>query len=172
MVTIIVQYKLLTGYETKFYEWYTEMQQLVERFPGYISKEFLPSANDAGRVTTILRFDNVNNAGKWMLSEQRMGMLQMASEEIFTDLEEVIYTENVYWFNPNSSVTKKWKQILITFIAIFPLALLVPQIVAWLTSPLFLHALLIKAASVFVMVCLMVFWVMPFMIRITQKWLE
>ena len=41
MVTIIVQYKLLTGYEMKFYEWYTEMQQLVERFPGYISKEFL-----------------------------------------------------------------------------------------------------------------------------------
>lgn len=172
MVTIIVQYKLLTGYETKFYEWYTEMQQLLEQFPGYISKEFLPSANDTGRVTTILRFDNIGNAGKWMLSEQRIHMLQKASDEVLTDLEEGIYTENVYWFNPKSSIRKKWKQVLVTFIAIFPLAMLVPQLVAWLAVPLSLHDFIIKAASVLVMVFLMVFWVMPLMIRITRKWLE
>lgn len=172
MVTIIVRYNVLSRDDVKFKEWYAEMHRLVEQSPGFISKEFFPPANEHGHVTTILRFDSLINAGKWMHSEQRLNMLNKVSEDLLTNIEEGIHTQNVFWFNTKSSIQKKWKQVAVTFVAIFPLTILVPHIVAWISAPFFQNSWIIRTISVFTIVCLMVFRIMPFMIRITRKWLE
>jgi len=172
MVTIIVRYKVLSANEKKFNIWYAEMQHIVSQFPGFISKEFFPSNQENDYITTILRFDNMENANNWMHSEQRLSMLQKASARILTNIEEGIHTKNVFWFNTKSSIKKKWKQVLVTFIVIFPLSLLIPRLITDLITLLSDYWLLRSAISVLLLVVLMVFFVMPFMIKITRKWLE
>ena len=168
----MVRYKVLSVNEEKFSIWYAEMQHIVAQFPGFISKEFFPSNQENDYITTILRFDNTENANNWMHSEQRLSMLQKASARILTNVEEGIHTKNVFWFNTKSSIKKKWKQVLVTFIAIFPLSMVIPRFVGGLMTLLSDHWLLRSVISVLLLVVLMVFFVMPFMIRITRKWLE
>ena len=173
MVTIIVRYKVLPENEKKFDIWYAEMQHIVEQFPGFISKEFFPPNQENGHVTTILRFDSIANANKWIQSEQRSDMLRRASAQILTDIETGIHTKNIFWFNTRSNIKKKWKQVLVTFVAIFPLSLIIPRIVGSVVLPLLPDFWFLKSAiSVLVLVILMVFFVMPFMIKATRKWLE
>ena len=69
----MIRFKV-SGNEEQFNAWYSEMEHLVAQFPGVISKEFYSAIDENGRVTTILGFDNMANANKWMDSEQRIDM--------------------------------------------------------------------------------------------------
>ena len=163
----------VSGNEEQFNAWYGEMEHLVAQFPGIISKEFYSAIDENGRVTAILGFDNMAYANKWMESEQRTDMWEKASAKILAEIEEWIRIRNIVWPTARSSKKKKWMQVLVTFIGIFPLSLIIPPLVESAIVSLFsAHWLLKSSISVLVLVVLMVFFVMPFLIRITQKWLE
>ena len=80
-----------SGKGKQFNEWQDEMQKILVQFPGLLNKEVFLAENKTGQVTTILRFDNLDNANKWMHSEQRLGMLQKASAQILTDIDKAVH---------------------------------------------------------------------------------
>jgi uncharacterized protein len=81
-----------------------------------------------------------------------------------------------FWFTPHGAkaqIPVRWKQYLITWSAIFPLALGVPYVVAPLLrmSPLLAGSLIHTLAVTALVVFLMVYVVMPRYTRLVQGWL-
>lgn len=170
MVSVIVRYKVNAQKHDDFTKWSTEIGLINISFPGFLSKEVIPPIGDDPRYIVILRFNRLENAESWLHSEQRLLMLQNASAQFLTNIEHTVHTKHQFWFNTVKN-ENKWRQLISTYVAVFPLTVIVPEFVEvlFISFP-DIHWILKAMISALVICFLMVFYIMPFMIRIAEKW--
>lgn len=134
----------------------------------------LPGVTDT--YTVILRFDTVEHLNAWMQSQERQQLVDSARPLLASDDSVHISSGLEFLFNPppqGSPPPVRWKQYLLTWSAIYPLAMLVPMLVTPLMRALGLPAwhpldsLIVTAVVVY----LMVYVVMPRYTRLTRRWL-
>jgi hypothetical protein len=135
-----------------------------------------PIAGVTETYTVIIRFDTVAHLKAWMDSGDRRRLIAQVQPLLVGADDYVIRSGLDFWFTPSGAKVKvpvRWKQYLVTWSAIYPLALGVP----WLVGPVLrglgvpasvpLTTLVVTAVVVF----LMVYVVMPRYTRLVQKWL-
>ena len=125
-----------------------------------------PVAGLTETYTIIVRFGTAEQLRHWMQSTQRQQLIDKASPLFVERDDYYIHSGLDFWFSPPGEkprVPVRWKQFLVTWSAIFPLVVLVPQVVVPLCRALGLPAEppLVTLPITAIIVYLMVYVVMP-----------
>jgi len=134
----------------------------------------LRPSGGTGTYTIALRFDNVEHVTAWLQSERRRALMAEVAPLLARTETIETHTGLDFWFtSPSGATAPRWKQVVATVAALFPLTLVVPIVfnsVADATAfpewPI-LRGFLILAANV----ALLTYVVMPRFTRVIGRWL-
>jgi len=172
-VTVIVKHCVLPDKENEYQVWARGITEAARQFDGYLGVNFLrPSALDQQHHILIFKFNSYENMLKWEESPER-ALWKDKRKHITKDEPEIHrYKGWDYWFTlpPTAKVAPpRYKMALITLISIYPLALFIPMlfdpVIGWLPVGI---VVLITAA---IIVPLMLYVVMPAMVKLFSWWL-
>lgn len=175
--TVVISHRVRPDRHEEYEWWLDTIAPLVHRAEGNLDWHIIrPVRGLTDTYTVIIRFDTAENLARWIDSPKR--------RELVAELQPLLAEEDRYtfsggldfWFPPKAvaaAVPARWKQYLLTWSAIFPLACLVPL----LTRPLLQAArvpggyLMENLAATALIVFLMVYVVMPRYTAFARRWL-
>jgi len=174
-VTAVASRRVKPGREREFEEWIPGILASASEFPGYLGSEVLrpneDSEDDEYRI--VFRFDHASNLHAWEDSEERHHWLRK-SRPLLREEEKVhVLTGLETWFTLPSKAGEpappRYKMVLVTWLAVFPLITAILLLFGPLLSqlPMLLRTLVLTG----VMVTLMTYVIMPRMTRLFSFWL-
>jgi uncharacterized protein len=137
-VTVTVARKVAPGREADFEEWVQGIMAAGAKFPGFLGGGVLRPPHAGREWHVVYRFADADKQRAWEASAERAAWLARADEFAReTGTTHVSGLET--WFalpGRTAPAPPKWKMALVTFAAVYPLALLVtvalaPRTVAW-----------------------------------------
>ena len=175
--TVVITHRLRENALAAYEDWLQEIAPLCKASPGHLDWHIVrPIPGLSETYTIVIRFDTIDHLRAWMESPTRARLIEKVQHLFVTGDDFFISSGLDFWFTPaeaNAKVPIRWKQYLVTWSAIFPLALVVPLLV----TPL-LHFLGLpnnRIVGTFtvtgVVVFLMVYVVMPRYTRLLRRWL-
>jgi antibiotic biosynthesis monooxygenase (ABM) superfamily enzyme len=176
--TVVITHRVRDGKETDYDNWLNEIGPLCRSYPGHLDWHLVrPIPGLTTTYTVIIRFDTREHLRQWMGSPDRQRLIERVRPLLATGDDYAITSGLDFWFTPpNAPGTKvpvRWKQFLITWSAIYFLALGAPLAVVpalqlfGMPDNRFLTTLFITATVVF----LMVYVIMPRYTKLVRKWL-
>ncbi len=170
--TIIVRYKLLSEHGD-FDEWKEKMDQVSRQAIGFLDRTELPFIPNEPYYSVILRFDNKVNAKNWFHSTKRK-MLLGEVEAMAEERQEILHEDNTFWFGVSPEETStKWKQVIVSFVAVYPLTQVVPVFVQFVLRELGIASVLLAGILIGVIVSTcMVYFAMPLALKLFKQWLK
>jgi len=175
--TVVITHRLREHKLTEYESWLQEIAPLCKASLGYLDWHIVrPIPGLSETYTIIIRFDTIEHLRGWMESPTRARLIEKVQHLFATGDDFFISSGLDFWFTPIGAKAKvpiRWKQYLVTWSAIFPLALIVPLLVTPILQSLafpsnrFTSTLAVTGVVVF----LMVYVVMPRYTRLLQRWL-
>lgn len=174
-VTIIIKRIVKPNYIEEFEHWVTDIIQATNKFKGYLGCNIVCPPDEVNlEYIIILRFNHYDNLKVWENSEIRRVLVDSAKK--YTDGNPEITTQSGldHWFTLPTLVKQKpparYKMILITFLALFPII----NLLSFLLTPhiLWLPATLRLAIIIILTLILMSYVVMPVILRSFSFWLK
>lgn len=175
--TVVISHRVRDGQHAAYDKWLNEIGPEVRASAGHIDWQIVrPIAGVTSTYTVIIRFDSPENLKRWMESPERKRLIADAQPLLATGDDFFIRSGLDFWFTPEAAKARlpvRWKQYLLTWSAIYPLALGVPMVVAPLlrvfgvSDNLWLTTLVFTGTIVF----FMVYVVMPRYTKLMQRWL-
>jgi antibiotic biosynthesis monooxygenase (ABM) superfamily enzyme len=157
--------------------WLDEIAPLCKAAPGHLDWHIVrPIAGLTETYTVLIRFDTKAHLQDWIESSERGRLIDKVRPLLVRGDDVFISSGLDFWFAPAGAkvqVPVRWKQYLVTWSAIYPLALAVPMVIAPLLhragapSSVLLTTLVVTGVVVY----LMVYLVMPRYTRLIHKWL-
>ncbi len=175
--TVVINHRVRDDRLAEYNGWLDEIDPLCKKAPGHLDSQIIrPVGGVTATYTIILRFENRDYLENWMKSEERNRLIDAVRLMLAKDDDFYIQSGLDFWFTPDGAraqVPVSWKQFLVTWSAIFPLALGVPLVVGpvlrylGFEPNLYADNLFITGVIVF----LMVYVVMPRYTKIVGRWL-
>jgi len=175
--TVVITHRVRDGQQAAYDAWLNEIGPICRRSPGHVDWQIIrPVASLTATYTVIIRFDSREHLDAWMNSPERKQLIEKAKPLLATDDDFFVRSGLDFWFTPEGAAAKvpvRWKQFLVTWSAIYPLALGTPLIVVPLLRQLgipanrYIDTLCVTGT----VVSLMVYVVMPRYTRIIRRWL-
>lgn len=173
-VTAVASRRVKPGRENEFEEWATGITAEAGRFDGYLgSNIFRPNSDADDEYQIVFKFDHASNLDLWQNSNERRRWNERARNLIKEEPKVQVLTGLETWFTLPSKngapPPPRYKMVVVTWIAVFPLATLVFM----LLQPLLGNAPAVLRTLVFtvIMVSMMTYVVMPRMTRLFSFWL-
>ena len=175
--TVVITHRIRSDKHEEYERWLEEIAPLCKASPGNLDWHIVRPVSDVtDTYTVIIRFDTTAHLEDWMQSADRKRLINQA-QPLFAGADDFFISSGLdFWFTPSGARAKlpvRWKQYLLTWSAIYPLALAVPFAVApalrlvGVPASLPITTLAVTAVVVF----LMVYVVMPRYTRLVQRWL-
>jgi hypothetical protein len=173
----VINHQILQGKQHLYEDWLHEIEPLCRAADGNIDWQIIrPIPHLTDTYTVIIRFDTIDNLKSWIESDTRKQLIEKVKPILAKDDHYSIRSGLDFLFesvNTSAKPPVKWKQYVVTWSAIYPLSLLIPELLLPICRTLnlpdnrFLHSLLISGTVVFIMVYLL----MPGYTRLIKKWL-
>lgn len=161
---------------TKVYEeWLKEIIPVAGGFDGHRGVAIIRPHGGNRYYTIVLHFESNQTLNAWLKSQERKNLI--AQIQPFLEQEEIIEIETgfEFWFTPRDTkkLAKPYKQFLITSSAIYPLTLIIPEVLSGIFDDAGIEgwSALKGLLGVFIIVGLMVYVIMPRYTRLVSKWL-
>jgi antibiotic biosynthesis monooxygenase (ABM) superfamily enzyme len=175
--TAVITHRVRDGRQADYERWLDEIAPLCRASPGHLDWHIVrPIPGLTATFTIVIRFDTREHLQGWMDSPARRRLIEDIRPVLVTGDDFFISSGLDFWFTPSGArarVPVRWKQFLVTWSAIYPLAIGVPLVVVPLLRQLgvpgvqLIHTLVVTGLVVF----LMVYVVMPRYTRLLQRWL-
>jgi antibiotic biosynthesis monooxygenase (ABM) superfamily enzyme len=175
--TVVITHRVREGQEAAYEEWLSEIGPVSRRSAGQLDWQIIrPVAGLTSTFTVIIRFDTREHLEGWMHSEERRRLIEKARPILEVDDDFRVRSGLEFWFAPEdapSAIPVRWKQVLLSWSAIYPLVLVVPPAVQpaatllGLPANRYLDTLIVTGVIVF----LMAYVVMPRYSRLVRRWL-
>lgn len=175
--TVVITHRVRSDKHGEYELWLDEIAPLCRTSPGHMDWHIVhPIPGVTETYTVIIRFDTTEHLKAWMESGERHRLIEKV-QPLFVGTDDFYISSGLdFWFTPAGAKAKvpvRWKQYLLTWSAIYPLALAVPFAVApalrWIGIPVGLPITTLAVTAV--VVFLMVYVVMPRYTRLVQRWL-
>ncbi len=137
--TAVFSWTVKPGKEQEFEQRMHEIHRVARTYPGHMGVTTIKSPGRSDNFQTVLRFDTQAHLDAWLRSPTR--------QELAQALEEVAHNESAKkatgletWFNipgqPQITPPPRWKMVIATSIAIYPISLVyglfvAPHILHW-----------------------------------------
>lgn len=175
--TVVITHRVREGFQANYDKWLGEIGPVCRASVGHLDWQIIrPLAGLTETYTVIIRFDTKEHLQEWMESPVRKRLIKEAQPLLTTGDDFFIRSGLDFWFIPEGARAKvpvRWKQYLVTWSAIYPLALGVPMIVTPIMQQLkaprnkSITTLIVTGIIVF----LMVYVVMPRYTKLIKRWL-
>jgi antibiotic biosynthesis monooxygenase (ABM) superfamily enzyme len=175
--TVVITHRVRSDKHPEYEHWLEDIAPLCKASAGHLDWHVVrPIPGVTQTYTVIIRFDTTEHLKHWMDSDERRRLIEKAAPLLAGSDDFYISSGLDFWFAPagaKARIPVRWKQYLITWSAIYPLALGVPFAVApalhavGAPASLPLTTLVVTAVVVY----LMVYVVMPRYTRRVQRWL-
>ena len=175
--TVVITHRVRNDQHPEYEQWLGEIAPLCRAAPGCLDWHIVrPIPGLTETYTVVIRFDTIDHLKQWMESPDRARLIKKAKPLFVTGDDFFISSGLDFWFTPagaKARIPVRWKQYLLTWSAIYPLALGVPLIVVPALKGLGVQnsppvtTLIVTGVVVF----LMVYLVMPRYTRLMQRWL-
>jgi antibiotic biosynthesis monooxygenase (ABM) superfamily enzyme len=170
--TAVFSWTVKPGKEQQFEQRMHEIHRVARTYPGHMGVTTIKSPGRSDNFQTVLRFDTQAHLDAWLHSPTR--------QELARPIEEVAHNDTTRkatgletWFEiPGQQVTPppRWKMVVVTFIAIYPLSLiyglyLAPHLITW---PVWARAFFLPIFAPIILTYLF----MPFLTQhVLKRWL-
>jgi uncharacterized protein len=171
-VTMVWNWRTEPNKEELFEHMMHDIHKVARTFPGHMGVTTLKSPTENGRFQTVLRFDNAKHLEAWLNSDIRRKMAEILSEVAQIDTASKA-TGLETWFDiPGKHMLPppRWKMVITTFIAIYPLSLIYGFLIVTLTTrwPIAARALILPIFAPIALTYLF----MPFLTQhVMKSWL-
>lgn len=175
--TVVITHRVREGEQAAYERWLVEIREICSAYPGHLDWQLVrPIAGLTGTYTFVIRFDSEPHLRAWMSSDDRKRLVAKVRPLLATDDDFAIKSGLDFWFTPEgarATVPVRWKQVLLTWSAIFPLVVGVPIAVLPALRALriagngYINTLLVSG----VICVLMSYVVMPHYTRLVKRWL-
>lgn len=171
-VTTIVRHKVKKEAKSAFEDWLIGISNKVKGYNGFKGRYVIPPKKEEGDYIVVFQFDTIENLTFWMESKDRLEEIEklklLAVEETELNFEEGID----FWFTtPEMKVQgpPKWKMAIITWIAVYPMVIML----LYFYGALFpLLALPLKVLFVtLTLVPLLTWFLMPSLTKLFKSWI-
>jgi antibiotic biosynthesis monooxygenase (ABM) superfamily enzyme len=175
--TVVITHTVRAGKHADYEQWLAEVAALCKTYPGHLDSHVIrPIPGLTDTFTIMIRFDTEAHLKAWMESPDRRRLIKVAQPLLANGDYFAIGTGLDFLFAPGAAQARapaRWKQYLVTWSAIFPLATVVPLAVAPALKALGAPNVVALNALVAtgIVVLLMVYVVMPRYTRLIQRWL-
>jgi antibiotic biosynthesis monooxygenase (ABM) superfamily enzyme len=172
--TTVVRRTVRKGREEAFEEWLKGIMNDALRFHGHLGTGIIrPSKKSRPEYIIVFRFDTYENLMAWETSDVRRSWVERVQPLITGETKVQRHTGLEYWFtvpdHPESAPPPRIKMAFVTWLALFPLVMLIPPLLENLLGPMPGWGQIMIIAAV--MVLLMTYVVMPQMTRLFSRWL-
>lgn len=175
--TVVITHRVRSDKHAEYEAWVDEISPLSRSAPGHLDWNLvrpIPGATET--YTVIIRFQATEHVKNWINSSERKRLIEKIQPLLVSEDDFYISSGLDFWFTPAGAKAKvpvRWKQYLLTWSAIYPLVLGVPQLVSPALGAIGFspNVLLNTLAVTAVVVYLMVYVVMPRYTRLLQRWL-
>jgi antibiotic biosynthesis monooxygenase (ABM) superfamily enzyme len=175
--TVVISHRVQNLFQPQYEDWLREIGPICRGSPGNVDWQVIrPIPGLSGTYTIISRFDSRQHLEQWVFSETRKQLIRKAQR--FLELEDRFFIRSGldFWFAPdkaNRLVPVMWKQFLVTWSAIFPIALVIQLAILPVFHRVGLpqERILDTFVATASMVALMVFLVMPRYTKLVKRWL-
>lgn len=175
--TVVITHRIRSDKLVEYESWLEEISPLCKASVGYLDWHIIrPIPGITETYTVIIRFDTIEHLKAWMESSERQRLIEKVQSLLVGNDDFYISSGLDFWFAPAGARAKipvRWKQYLVTWSAIYPLALGVPLVIGPVLHFLGVPPLqpISTLAVTAVVVYLMVYVVMPQYTRLVQRWL-
>ncbi len=172
----VIVHEVRARHRMQYERWMAEATAAHRRFPGYLAGDVIRPVGERLRYVAILRFASADAAQAWLGSSVRRELLDRAAPWLARPDRYQVHHDEEFWFNPQRGVgmPKRWKQWVLSTLAVFPLSTLLPWALVAALGPLApaLPAIVLKALGAGAISALMVYWLMPSLTRLAAPWLS
>jgi len=173
-LTTVVRHTIKLGSEKDFEHWVNTICEKASTFKGFRGRYVVPPKVGAttNEYIVAFQFENLNDLMTWMNSDERKSALKKLKP--FSEKEmQLEYQEGIdFWFTTPETEAKrspKWKMAILTWVAVFPIVLLLLEVYGRL-FPSF--SLTIKVLFTTITLVALLTWVlMPNLTNLFKKWL-
>ncbi|RWY46074.1 hypothetical protein [Mucilaginibacter gilvus] len=163
-----MSYSKVNEYEN----WRKIIDGALQAADGFLDKTELSPVADEPFISIVIRFRNKETAELWLKSDLRKDLLEQSQVITLSEKVESIHHNTNFWFQDSSLPAIKWKQWVVTFTAVYPLTLTIPFLINTVLISLNIDYFLLRSLVIAITVSgLMVFKIMPFMLKKFKKWL-
>ena len=176
-ITAVITHRVAPERLAQYEQWLDEIVPVAERYPGHMGAVIIrPAAAGDTAYRIVLHFDSRAHLRLWLASQDRADLIARA-EPLLQHSEQVeLHHEQALWFTPpvaNAPTPRRWKQVLLTWSALYPLVMTVSLLMGWLAHHLgaLEYDTLRILLTTLIVVVLMIYVVMPRYTRIARPWL-
>lgn len=173
-VFFVVQHRVRPGCAEDYERWLSRIIPVAASFPGHLGAQVVRPPKGRRDYVIVVRFASGDEATHWETSDARRALV--AETHAWLETAETIDVKSGidYWFTAPDSVGSppRWKQWLVTTSVIWPLTILVPMALKpiFALAPVALHPLLQAGLIALSIVGLVIYVVMPNVVRILSPW--
>lgn len=175
--TVIITHRVRRNKHADYEKWVEEIAPLAKAAPGHLDWHIVrPVPGLSETYAVIIRFDTDTHLKEWMNSPTRTRLIEKVQPLLVTGDGFFVSSGLDFWFTPagaKAQVPVRWKQYLVTWSAIYPLVLGVSFIVTTVLKHFGVpdNPFISTLAVTGIVVCLMVYVVMPRYTKLIHRWL-
>ena len=174
--TSVIVHDVRLDHRVNYERWMQKATQAHASFPGFLATDVIRPIGSGLRFIVVVRFDSEAGAQAWLGSDTRARLLAEALPWLLGEDRHQVHSGSDFWFTPASPgpAPKRWKQWVLSTMAVFPLTVLMPWLVHSIADPLApgMHDLVLKGVIATLISGVMVYWLMPTLIRLAGRWLS
>jgi antibiotic biosynthesis monooxygenase (ABM) superfamily enzyme len=170
--TVVYSWTVLPGQEQAFLQWFHGITNAATHWPGHLGVTTLRPPEGQNTYHSVLRFDSKQHLSDWLKSDERRRWLAQL-DGIATAHASRKATGLESWFDMselNGTPPPRWKMVIVTFIAVYPLSLVLGELV----SPHITHVNIFTRSLLFPVIApvVLTYFFMPFLTqRVFKSWL-
>ncbi|MDB5931991.1 MAG: hypothetical protein JWR60_3698 [Polaromonas sp.] len=174
--TSVIVHDVKAAHQQDYEPWMVTACNAHQAFPGYLATDIIrPIDPQFLRYVILMRFSTLAQAQAWLVSDVRQQLLTQARPWLIKpDRYQAIQGAD-FWFDPGlgEKHPRRWKQWLLSVVALLPLATLVPVLIsaAFSAAGIELPASALHLLSLAIISGLMVYLLIPGLTRLLAKWL-
>jgi antibiotic biosynthesis monooxygenase (ABM) superfamily enzyme len=163
-VTVVVTRVVRPGRETEFDHWAAELDAAAGDCAGHLASVRLH--DDQGLNHLVHLFDDQQHLKAWEDSPEREALIARGNE--LSDVRRTTADGLRSWFTMTTT-SRRWKSFLLTWIAVYPILLVLSSLIKWVAPGLPQPVML--AVSSLTLTTLLTWVVLPWVGRHARPWL-
>lgn len=174
--TSVIVHDVAPDRHASYESWIDTATEALQRFKGYLATDIIRPVGAGLRYVVILRFSSGADAEAWLQSGVRAALLRQVQPWLLQEDRYQVHDDNEFWFAAPRRVAapRRWKQWVLSTLAVFPLTALIPASVGALARALMppLPSFVVLALNAATISAIMVYWLMPLLSRWGAGWLS
>lgn len=172
---LVIEHRVKKENVECYEKWTEEILSAVSRSPGFLGREVFPPNADGKPYTIVVRFESEADVRTWLNSSERRAFIEKARDILEDGDKKQIKAGIDVWFTPDDAPAKPppHKQFLLTLAGIYPLTLIVPELVSPMFEavPVLENQFVSKFIVAVIIVGVMTYLFMPYATRWLHDWL-